>query len=397
MGIPDGASAKRPPVDTVAGLARLCYRHPLFIIGALWPLVLLAPHFPGIPRPSISGLPWRQELGLSLLLTVALGLLIKRRQSEKIARIDRATLPVIFAFGTFRLLDAIFCRLGQRTLTQPSISVCSGASYLVFFFLMNSILRNPKLMRTSVIALAGVIWVLAIACAIESWFGAPLTDGNLRSDLKPILRGSGGFGEIMAMAAILFAALSLHANRRRRALALRRYGDDGLVGNASVTGARPFRRCPCRILPTDSRSGYREAGKSPTVGPLGLDRWRSRFDSLLPIAAVIERWAEHRTLSTVSRFTQDLSADVSTRVRFLFWGVGLEMARAHPLLGVGGNNYEVEYATARAQFSARHPNSSLVAMNEHLLTVYAHNEYVQLIAELGQSLDSCYSYYLASR
>jgi len=87
--------------------------------------------------------------------------------------------------------------------------------------------------------------------------------------------------------------------------------------------------------------------------------------------------------STVGRFTGDLSADVSTRARFLFWGVGLEMARAHPLLGVGGNNYEVAYPTARAQFSARHPNSSLVAMNEHLLTVYAHNEYVQLIAEFG--------------
>ena len=49
--------------------------------------------------------------------------------------------------------------------------------------------------------------------------GAPLTDGNLRNDLKPILRGSGAFGEIMAMAAILFAALALHVRRPRRALA----------------------------------------------------------------------------------------------------------------------------------------------------------------------------------
>ena len=60
--------------------------------------------------------------------------------------------------------------------------------------------------------------MLASSCAIESWFGAFLTDGNLRSDLKPILRGSGAFGEIMAMAAILFAGLALHVRRPSRAL-----------------------------------------------------------------------------------------------------------------------------------------------------------------------------------
>jgi tetratricopeptide (TPR) repeat protein len=85
----------------------------------------------------------------------------------------------------------------------------------------------------------------------------------------------------------------------------------------------------------------------------------------------------------VARLGQNLGDDSNTRVRFLFWGVGLEMLRAHPLLGVGGNNYETAFAAARAQFSADHPDSQLIAMNEQLLTVYAHNEYLQLLAELG--------------
>jgi len=244
-------------------------------------------------------------------------------------------------------------------------------------------LRNPKLMRSSLIALAGVIWVLAIACAIESWFGAPLTDGNLRSDLKPILRGSGGFGEIMAMAAILFAALSLHANRRGRALL---FGVTAMMGWLATL--QSLERAPL----IGATAGFclmiggsviaKPAGRRPwgrlglMVGALGLIFF---FESL-PLLTTQPNTA---AASTVSRFTGNLSEDVSVRARYLFWGVGLEMARAHPLLGVGGNNYEAAYPTARAQFSLRHPNSSLVAMNEHLLTVYAHNEYVQLISELG--------------
>ena len=381
-GTPDGSSANHSLIGTVARLARLGYRHPLFIIGALWPLVLLAPHFPGIPRSSIGGLPWRQELGLSLLLAVALGFLIKRAQSEKIARIDRGTLPVLFTLGLF----ACWTLSSAAWAANPYASVHLGmqwTSYLVFFFLMSSILRNPKLMHTSFTTLAGVIWVLAIACAIESWFGAPLTDGNLRNDLKPLLRGSGGFGEIMAMAAILFAALSLHTNRRSRALffgatammawlaTLQSLERAPLVGAAAgfcllIAGtviAKPARRRPW------GRLGL-------TVAALGLILFlqSSPFSNAQPNTAAT---------ATLGRFNADLSADVSTRARYLFWGIGLEMARDHPLLGVGGNNYDAEYATARAQFAARHPNSSLVALNEDLLTVFAHNEYVQVIAELG--------------
>jgi O-antigen ligase len=381
-GRPDGTSAKRPPVDKVAGLARLCFRHPLFLIGALWPLVLLAPHVPGIPRPSIGGLPWRQELGLCLLLTVALGLLIKRGQSNKIARIDRPTLPLIFAFGTFACWTLTSAAWANNSYAAIHLGL-QWTIYLVFFFLMNSLLRNPKLIRASVIALAGVIWVLAIACAIESWFGAPLTDGNLRSDLKPILRGSGGFGEIMAMAAILFAALSLHSNRRSRAVVFGATAIAGWLATLQSLERAPFVGALAGFcLLIAGTLIVRPLGRRPwarlglIVGALGL----VLFFQSLPLSTSGPHTA---ATSTVGRFSQDLSADISTRARFLFWGVGLEMARAHPLIGVGANNYDAAYANARAQFSARYPTSSLVGVNEHLLVGFAHNEYIQLLAELG--------------
>src|SRR5688572_5117986 len=381
-GTPDRASSRLSLVNTVAALAGVCYRHPLFIIGALWPVVILTPHFPGIPRPSIGGLPWRQELGISLLITAALGLLIKHRQVRKISRIDRTTLPVIFMFGVF----AFWTLSSAVWAANPYAAIHLGTQwiiYLVFFFLMSSIVRNPKMMRTSLIALAGVVWVLAIACAIESWFGAPLTDGNLRSDLKPILRGSGGFGEIMSTAAILFAALALHADRPRRALLFGVTAMFGWLATIQSLERAPFIGaiagfclliCGSVIAKPAGRRSWGRA--SLMVGALGL----ILFFQTLPYSNAQPNAA---AASTISRFTRNLGDDVSTRARFLFWGVALEMVRANPLLGVGGNNYEVAYPDAHAKFSQRYSSSPLVGLNDHLLTVYAHNEYIQLISELG--------------
>jgi O-antigen ligase len=382
VGTPYGALVQYPTLETVVGFARLCCRYPLFIIGAFWPLVLLAPHLPGVPRPSVGGLPWRQELGLSFLLTVALSFLVKRAQSEKIARIDRGTFSIVFTFGLFACWTLSSAAWAANAYAAIHLGM-QWSIYFIFFFLMNSILRNPKLKNTSFNALSGVIWVLAIACAIESWFGAPLTDGNLRNDLKPLLRGSGGFGEIMAMAAILFAALSLNANRRGRALF---FGATALMGWLATL--QSLERAPfigatagfcllfagAVIASPASRRPWCRLGWMVCI--LGL----IFFFQSLPLS---NAQPNEPNTSTVTRLTGNLSGDVSTRARFLFWRVGLEMAQAHPLLGVGGNNYEAAYATARAQFSAKHQDSSLVSLNEHLLTVYAHNEYVQLLAELG--------------
>ena len=63
--------------------------------------------------------------------------------------------------------------------------------------------------------------------------------------------------------------------------------------------------------------------------------------------------------STVARIkTAAVNGDSSAQARFLLWGIGLEMLRAHPLLGVGGGDYSGElFADGRAQFAKRNPQS----------------------------------------
>ena len=370
-----------PILNLLTGHAVLFRRYPLFIVGAMWPLVLLAPHIPGIPRSSVNGLPWRQELALSLLLTLALGLISRRLAKNSNNRIDSPAFLVISALGLF----VVWTWLSTAWAATPYAAMhlaMQWTLYLVFFLVMFSVAKSPRLLHSSFVALAGIVCMLAIACAIESWFGAPLTDGNFRNDLKPVLRGSGGFGEIMAMAAILFASLSLHLNRRRVAIACGVTAMLGWLATLQSLERAPFVGA--------------SVGFALLIAGTVITSFRSRR-TLLRLCLVVSAGASilffqtmpslttatNAPRSTVTRLGQNLGSDRNTRVRFLFWGAGVEMLRAHPVVGVGGNNYETAFPAARAQFAAAHPGSPLIAMNEDLLSVYAHNEYIQMLAELG--------------
>ncbi len=347
------------------------------MIGAMWPLVLLTVHLPGIPKALVNLLPWRQELALALLLTLTLGfiLVIGRDTGRGVSATRNTLLPITLAalFVSWVLLSTAWATDRYQALHLG----LQWLGYLTFFSLM-TLAAGAKAIRSSFITLAVVIWVLAIACAIESCFGAPLTDGSLRMDVKPLLRGSSAFGEITGAACILFAAFALHLNRGRAAF---------ICGATAVAGWLATLQSLERAPLTGASAGLLLLFTGAFIKPSKRLVWRlgsltAAFALVLLLQALPSRLTNH-DVPTVTRLQQDLSTDANTRVRFLFWGVGLELVRSHPLLGVGANNYQIKYAEGRSQFSARYPNSPLVAMNDHLLTLYAHNEYVQMAAELG--------------
>ncbi len=370
-------------------LVRRIIREPLWIIGALWPFVLLTPHLPGLPRPSINGLPWRQELVVSVLLSMTLGLLTWRTWMKRQAgrRTEHLKFLPLYTAAPF----VLWVWFSASWATHPHAAVQMAfqwSAYIVFFALTSQAVARPKVFRSSLISLGTVICILCIACAIESWVGAPLTDGNSRSDLKPLFRGSGGFGEIMSVAACVFAALALYFKRPRYALMCGATATLAWLAVLQSLERAPFiGACAGMLLLLTG------ALIVPVCRPrrwVRLSLIVGAFASVTILQTVPLSFLQTASLSptnkdtsTVARLREGFSSDANSHVRLLFWGVGLEMLRNHPLLGVGANNYEVAYAEARAQFSARHPDSPLVGLNDHLLAVYAHNEYVQMLAELG--------------
>ena len=362
-------------------------REPLLILGALWPLALLAPHLPGLPRPTVNFLPWRQELLVSLLLSVTLALLVRRGAAGQARPGARGVVvPLLLSAALY----VSWVCLSALWATNPAPALHLGfqwCAYLLFFALMSRAAASPRVMHASFVSLGAAVWILALACALESWLGAPLTDGNIRANLKPLLRGSGGFGELMAAAAPVFAALSLRVRRPGRALLCGATSALAWLATLQSLERAPFVGAVAGLLLLFAGTLFKAS-----LRPHGRARAGILFGALtlaLAAQAVPLQFngrgagSAEGASTTVARLQGGLSEDANTRARMLLWGVGLEMLRAHPLLGVGGNNYEVAYAGARARFSARHPESPLVGVNEDLLAVYAHNEYIQMLAELG--------------
>ena len=363
-------------------------REPLLIVCALWPLALLAPHIPGLPRPSVQGLPWRQELLFALPLCLTLALYARRglKHDNSTAHADRLhawTLLAAVVFTAWVWLSALWSASPFSAVNLAS----QWSAYTIFFALSVSSAASPRASRLAFVTAGVVVWILGVSCAVETWMGAALTDGSLRADLKPILRGSGGFGEMMAVATPLFAALALYLRRPARAVTC-----GATAALAWLATLQSLERAPfiggavgllmlfaVALLKRNCRPRHpaRAFALAAVLAAVLASQW-------LPSFSINGDSPEANSASTtVARLKTSLKDDDSTQARMLFWGVGFEMVRANPLLGVGANNYEVAFPEARARFAERHPDSPLVSMTEQLLVVYAHNEYVQLAAELG--------------
>lgn len=368
-------------------------REPLLIVCALWPLALLAPHIPGLPRPSIQGLPWRQEIlfALPLCLTLALsarrGFKSNNSSNNSDARADRLHVWTLLALSVFTAWVWLSALWSASPFSAANLA-SQWSIYTIFFALSVRAGSRPRASRLAFVTAGVVVWILGVSCAMETWVGAALTDGGLRADLKPLLRGSGGFGEMMAVATPLFAALALYLRRPARAVtcgataalawlatlqSLERAPFIGGLAGLSLLFAVALVKRNCR-----PRHPARAIALAAVLAGVLASQW-------LPSLSSSRDWSgqSNATSTTVTRLQTDFKNDGNTRARFLFWGVGFEMLREHPLLGVGANNYEMAFPEARARFAERHPNSPLVSLNEQLLVIYAHNEYVQMGAELG--------------
>lgn len=357
-------------------------RDPRWFVAVLWPLVVAVPYLPGIPKPSVGGLAWRQELAFAAILAGTFALLLSRLRNPK-------TSPVQLNFPVSSLLitAVLFAAWSAASALWAANPYSAGhyaltwGAFLLFFCLIHFVAARPRAMRASCYALAVVVWLLSLSCVIEWLFGDYLTDHSFRANVKPLFRGFSGFGETIAVAAPIFSALALSVRKQRTAVLC---GATSLV--AWLVILQSIQRAP--IL--GATAAFVVLGAAVLV----FKRFRTRslqrvalmlagliIVAILQLIVFASKPGEKFTV--LQRMAAVSTGEDNTKVRLLYWGAGLEMFRAHPLVGVGANNYEVEFSAARQQFAATHPGSPLVGMNEQLLTQYAHNEYVQILAELG--------------
>ena len=81
--------------------------------------------------------------------------------------------------------------------------------------------------------------------------------------------------------------------------------------------------------------------------------------------------------------------------RLLFWALAVEGFKASPLTGIGGDNYFSKYKLIRERYSVANPENPIVETNEDSVPERAHNEYLQILSELGIVGASLFGWMLA--
>jgi O-antigen ligase len=119
-------------------------------------------------------------------------------------------------------------------------------------------------------------------------------------------------------------------------------------------------------------------------------RYAPRFALIIAILAVaplplhvFSLLSATPTVPVVERLRDSGSLDNSNNFRRLMISVAGEMFRAHPLLGIGADNFGTEVNKYRQAYGAANPQDINLANAEDQVPEHAHNEFLQVAAELG--------------
>jgi len=340
---------------------------------SLWPLVILTPVI-WFPQSSVlTGHPWKPELLLSVIIGIVIILgLIKNRELlftfGSVPYINRAMFAFIIWSGI-----SIFWAVSPNSPIHHSLV---WTAYLLFFLLACFIAANDRLLRLSFYGFGIILSIVAANCVIETL-------------LRPTLNETFGFrygryAEIWAAALPLFLsfAIRLKGNHRLLALAVTSLLWLGIFFStsrgslaAAVVGLGIF-----GVLRLLANRSIKDT-KKLVLAAAGL--FILAVLTQLPALLVP---SETRTATIVRAATSsetDPHNSLAKNVRYLFWATGLEMAKAHPIIGVGADTYGLEFNNYKRVLALDPAKRPMIEKSENAMPERTHNEYLQIVAELG--------------
>lgn len=345
-------------------------------ISIIWAFVIIAPliYFPG--AAILTGHPWKVELSLSLILSAFfIGLLLKKSNVELPISPNAPILrAVIFPLAAFVLWSA-FSALWADSLSSAWHHTLLWAVYLIFFSCALSFAANRRLLRTSLLSFSCVVGMIAVLCVVEFAFSERIGEtfgfryarfAEIFATTLPLffsfvlrLKGKHLFAAFVLTAG---ASLAILCSMSRGAL---------LSSAAGMTIFVVLRLC----AKTNRREKRRLIAAAAGIIFIILLTQFSPFDLSENKGTAVDR--------LVSEKTNDENNSFSKNVRFMLWSVALEMFDANKITGIGADNFGLEFNEYRAAYSAREENRQTANQQEELMPERAHNEYLQIAAELG--------------
>lgn len=344
--------------------------------SVIWSFVILAPliYFPN--SSVLTGHPWKVELVISLILSIFFIRSILKKSNQGLnASLHTAILRRIILPLTALILWSALSALWAGSLLSVAHHTLVWSIYLIFFLCSLIITQNSKLLKMSLLSFSCVIGIIALLCVIEFTFSEQIGETFGFRYAR--------FAEIHAAALPLFFSFILRFKRKYLYgaviltlitwLAIFFSMSRGAF-LSSIAGLSVF-----VILRLCAKKSVVEKRRLIIV-PIGIILIAIISQFLLFNSTEQKGTAFSRL---VTQKSDDQNNSFSTNVRFLISGVALEMFTRNKLIGIGADNFGLEFNKYRALFSAREENKKTANRQEELIPERAHNEYLQILAELG--------------
>jgi O-antigen ligase/Tfp pilus assembly protein PilF len=339
----------------------------LFALAA----VMLALWFPFIPNWQTFIHMWRVELAASLLLICTLayvGLRSKAQFSLHDEEVKFIVLPIL-AFSIWSLISAIWAPSWKSAIHHSLV----WGEYLILYIIFRQMLERNRMQTRLAAVFVLTLLLYALPAVVEYCaylvFGGATTIGirfakygeqvvtliplvliwTIRGPRKRFLIGA---GIVCALWLLVFCSLG------RTNYLLFTAGSLAVVGGVMLSRHyRPYAR------------RFAVVGALVVLAPVSLHVF-TLFSANAPNPAV-ERFTDTDALASSGNF------------RRLMIALSGEMIRTNPVTGVGADNFGMEVNEYRRAYGAANPNYVHLAAAESEIPNHAHNEFLQIAAELG--------------
>ena len=355
-------------------LSRIDFRGPVFFLAAGWLLVIASYIHPlGMGWDTFIHF-WRVEAATSIFLVAALIYFFKKRDEFDVfegisSRECRLIILPIAVFIAWSAISAVWANSWRSAIHHSLL----WSEYLIFFLIVRRVLAERRAYSTLVLMLVLVLVFYSIP-AITQYLSHLAVGGNLNTGttfqkfgeqatallplvLLLVLRSTGkafplGLIAIAAMWTLVICGLG------RMNLLL--FGVGFILVALSVLFFKRLHRHRMKLAPV---------ALTLLLVPLGLYLFPTESDS--------------GSLVIASRAVGDAGTSDSNGFRLLMATISLEMVKANPMVGVGADNFGYELNKYRAAYGAQNPNDTNLAQAENGIPERAHNEYLQIVSELG--------------
>ena len=349
------------------------FSRPLYLFVAGWAAVMLSLTF-AIGRPWITFIHgWRVELVASIFLAIAI-LYIVRRGNLRLTdlssqELNWIVLPLLAMVG-WSAASMIWATSWKSALHYTTIWGC----FLIFFLFAREIVRTRNGVRASLSMLLGSLAFVSIPAfwGFISYqiFGGALSTGILFQK----------YGEQVTALLPLTLMAVVHFKGRKFAF--------GVIGLAMmwllvlcglgrinfilfVAGFALTAVFAC-VLRSSQMVRRRIALITlvfvATLGALSSTSWLSASES---------------TMAVTERITGNEGTASSNDFRKLMITLSARMIMSDPFIGVGADNFGFRLNEFRAAYGREHPGDPNLALAESEIPERAHNEFLQILAELG--------------